>query len=153
MALWLFWVAATVLLLAAEIHTQAFYALFLAIGAAAAAILAAVGLPFYAQVVVGGAASIVGLGAARPGLKRLSDGRRSLPYRFPGLAGGLVGSRAVTLDTVGDDHHPGHALLANERWLAVTDGPEPLPSQTEVIVAAVRGTTLLVRASGAPHLP
>jgi len=68
------------------------------------------------------------------------------------MAGGLVGQRAVTADVVGDEHHPGHAILGNERWLAVTDSEEPLPSHTEVVVAAVRGTTLLVRASGAPRL-
>jgi membrane protein implicated in regulation of membrane protease activity len=80
------------------------------------------------------------------------EGRMTAPYRFPGLAGGLVGARAVTVDAVGDERHPGHATLGNERWLAITDSPEPLAPDTPVVVAAVRGTTLLVRASGAPRL-
>lgn len=152
MSWWLFWVVVAVLLAAGEVHTQAFYLLFLAGGAAVAAILGAIGLPLAAQVLVGAAASVAGVFAVRPPLKRAMEGHLVAPYRFPGLAGGLVGSRAVIADEVGDEHHPGHALLANERWLAVTDGPDPLPPHTEVVVAGVRGTTLLVRASGAPRL-
>lgn len=149
---WIFWVIAAVLLAAGEIHTQAFYLLFAAAGAGVAAVLGALGLAIYLQVLIGAAAAVGGVFAIRPALKRAMEGRMAAPYRFPGLAGGLVGARAVTVDTVGDEHHPGHALLANERWLAITDAPEPLPSATQVVVAAVRGTTLLVRASGAPRL-
>ncbi|MGD1054221.1 MAG: NfeD family protein [Candidatus Dormibacteria bacterium] len=149
---WIFWSIAAALLLAGEIHTQAFYLLFGAVGATVAAVLGAVGLAVWVQVLVGVGAAVGGVFAVRPPLKRAMEGRMSAPYRFPGLAGGLVGARAVTVDTVGDEHHPGHALLANERWLAITDAPAPLPTDTPVVVAAVRGTTLLVRASGAPRL-
>jgi membrane protein implicated in regulation of membrane protease activity len=152
MSWWMFWLVVAVVLAAGEIHTQALYALFFAIGAAAATVVAAIGLPFWSQVLVAGAAAFTGVLALRPVFKRLMDERRTAPYRFPGMAGSLVGQRAVTADLVGDEHHPGHALLANERWLAVTDSAEPLPSNTPVVVAAVRGTTLLVRASGAPRL-
>lgn len=144
---WWLWVAVAVLLAAGEVHTQAFYALFLAIGALVAAVVSGVGGPLWAQAIIGAAAALVGVLAVRPALRRLAEERRGAPYRFPGMAGSLVGLRAVTVDTVGDEHHPGHALLAKERWLAVTDAAEPIPSGTEVIVSAVRGTTLLVRAS------
>jgi len=149
---WIFWLVAAILLAAGEIHTQAFCLLFVAVGAGVAAVLAGVGLPIFVQVLVGAVASVGGVFAVRPTLKRAMEGRLAAPYRFPGLAGGLVGAHAVTVDTVGDEHHPGHALLGNERWLAITDAAEPLPSETPVVVAAVRGTTLLVRASGAPRL-
>jgi membrane protein implicated in regulation of membrane protease activity len=149
---WIFWAAVALLLAAGEIHTQALYLLFVAVGAAVAAILGAVGLAIWVQVLAGAVASVAGVFAVRPALKRVMEGRLTAPYRFPGLAGGLVGARAVTADTVGDEHHPGHAVLGNERWLAITDSPEPIPSDTAVVVAAVRGTTLLVRASGAPRL-
>jgi membrane protein implicated in regulation of membrane protease activity len=148
---WIFWFVCAILLAAGEIHTQAFYLLFVAVGAAIATILAAVGLPLFVQVVVGASASVGGVFLVRPALKNSMEGRLTAPYRFPGLAGGLIGARAVTVDTVGDEHHPGHAMLGNERWLAITDSLEPLPSDTPVVVAAVRGTTLLVRASGAPR--
>jgi membrane protein implicated in regulation of membrane protease activity len=150
---WIFWLIVAVLLAAGEVHTQAFYLLFAAVGAAVAAVLAAVGLALYVQVLVGAVAAVAGVFAVRPVLKNAMEGRLSAPYRFPGLAGGLVGARAVTVDTVGDEHHPGHALLGNERWLAITDAPQALSPDTAVVVAAVRGTTLLVRASGAPREP
>jgi membrane protein implicated in regulation of membrane protease activity len=149
---WWLWLVVAGLLAAGEVHTQAFYALFLAIGAIVAAVVSAVGGPLWAQAIIGAVAALAGVVAVRPVLMRLAEERRSAPYRFPGMAGSLVGLRAVTVDTVGDEHHPGHALLAKERWLAVTDSAEPIPSDTEVVVAAVRGTTLLVRA-GVARLP
>jgi membrane-bound ClpP family serine protease len=57
----------------------------------------------------------------------------------------LVGQAALTVDEVGDEHHPGHALLAGERWLAVSENGLTLAPQSPVTVAAVRGTTLVVR--------
>jgi membrane protein implicated in regulation of membrane protease activity len=149
---WIFWVVAAVLLAAGEVHTQAFYLLFAAAGAAVAAVLGALGLAIWLQVLVGAAAAFGGVFAIRPALKRAMEGRMTAPYRFPGLAGGLVGAHTVTVDEVGDERHPGHALLGSERWLAITDSPDPLPPATPVVVVAVRGTTLLVRASGAPRL-
>jgi membrane protein implicated in regulation of membrane protease activity len=153
MSWWILWLALAAALVAAEVHTQTLYALFLAVGALLALVLAAVGLPFWLQVSVAGVAGAAGLVAVRPVAARLMQERRTAPYRFPGMAGGLVGQRAITTDTVGDEHHPGHAVLGGERWLAMTDAADPLPAQTEVVVAAVRGTTLLVRADSAPHLP
>jgi membrane protein implicated in regulation of membrane protease activity len=147
---WLIWLVAAVLLLAAEVHTQVLYALFLAIGAGVAAVLAGIGADPIVQGAVGAAASVLGMILIRPFFKRMMD-RNIHTFHFPGMPGGLVGQRAVTVDEVGDDQHPGHALLANEHWLAATDGPHPLPPHTPVIVTAVRGTTLHVRASGAPH--
>jgi membrane protein implicated in regulation of membrane protease activity len=150
---WWMWLVVAVLLAAGEVHTQAFYALFLAAGAIVAALVSAIGGPLWTQAIIGAVAALAGVIAVRPAVKRLAEGRKSAPYRFPGMAGSLVGLRAVTVDMVGDEHHPGHALLAKERWLAVTDSSEPIPSDTEVIVAAVRGTTLLVRAGSVARLP
>jgi membrane protein implicated in regulation of membrane protease activity len=148
---WLIWLVAAVLLLAGEVHTQAYYALFLAVGAVAAVVLSLVGVPVPVQAVGGAGVAVAGVFAARPSLKRAMD-RRTVNLQYPGMAGGLVGQRAITVDDVGDEHHHGHALLANERWLAVTDESQPLPAGTPVIVAGVRGTTLLVRASGASRV-
>ena len=114
---WLIWLVAAVLLLAGEVHTQAYYALFLAVGALAAVVLSLVGLPVPVQAVGGAAVAVSGVFAARPSLKRAMD-RRTVNLQYPGMAGGLVGQRAITVDAVGDEHHHGHALLANERWLA-----------------------------------
>jgi membrane protein implicated in regulation of membrane protease activity len=140
------WVVAGLALLAVELHTVAFYAVFLAVGSFAAAVLLVIfpDSPIWAQAVVAAVASLAGVIALRPWMSRaILQHRGGLVSR--GVHGGLVGQEALTLDTIGDEHHPGHVLLASERWLAVTDAGQPLTPDQAVGVAAVRGTTLLVR--------
>ncbi|MBJ7609349.1 MAG: hypothetical protein JF887_07940 [Candidatus Dormibacteraeota bacterium] len=140
------WVALTVGFVLVEVHTQAFYALFVAVGAAAAAAAALLNGSLWLQGLLFAVVSVGGWSLIRPVLRARFD--RSAPVtKFLGIqasADGLVGQRAITLDTVGDEHHPGHLLFAGDRWLAVSDSAEPLPAQVSVVVVAVRGTTLLV---------
>ncbi|MHB8460123.1 MAG: NfeD family protein [Candidatus Limnocylindrales bacterium] len=140
------WVVAGLVLLAVELHTVAFYALFLAAGSFVAAILVIFvpDSPVWVQALLAAVASIVGMLALRPFASRAFLNRRD-GVVSRGVHGGLVGQEALTLDAIGDEHHPGHVLLASERWLAVTDHPDPLGSDVAVGVIAVRGTTLLVR--------
>jgi membrane protein implicated in regulation of membrane protease activity len=63
---------------------------------------------------------------------------------MPGSSDNLVGQAALTLEPVGDENHPGHARLFNERWLAVTTNPGGVPAHQQVTVVEVRGTTLVV---------
>lgn len=137
------YIIAAVLLLGIEAFTVAFFAVFVAVGLLAAAVTAAVGVPVWGQLVTLSAVSLVGLGVARPPLARALMRSRS-PLPLPGVQD-LVGQTALTVDVVGDEHHPGHALLAGERWLAIVESGRPVPPQSSVTVAAVRGTTLVVR--------
>ncbi len=137
-----FWLVAGVILLGVEALTLVFFALFVALGMFAAAIASAMGSDAWVQVLVFVAVAGIGVLLARPPLMRSVHLRGVIT--LPGVQG-LVGQHAVTVDVVGDAHHPGHALLAGERWLAVTDGAQPLPPDVPVTVAAVRGTTLVVR--------
>jgi membrane protein implicated in regulation of membrane protease activity len=139
------WIVGGLALLAVELHTVAFYAVFIALGCFAAGVLA-IAIPdaIAAQAVLAAVVSLIGLVAIRPYASRtFLHGSGGVVSR--GVHGGLVGQEALTLDTVGDEHHPGHVQLASERWLAVTDSGQPLGADTAVTVAAVRGTTLLVR--------
>ncbi|MDQ6846584.1 MAG: hypothetical protein M3019_03230 [Candidatus Dormibacteraeota bacterium] len=144
------WLAITLAFIAVEVHTQAFYALFVALGAAGAALTDLAGGSLWLQGLVFAVLTIGGLSLVRPVV--VSRIQHATPLqKFRGIAAsadGLVGQPAITLDTVGDEHHPGHALFANDRWLAVTDTMEPLPANVPVVVVAVRGTTLLVRPTG-----
>ena len=139
------WFVAGLALLAVELHTVAFYSIFLAAGSFAAAVVA-IFLPdnVIVQAVVGAVVAIVGLFALRPFVSRAFL-QRGGGVVSRGVHGGLVGQEALTLDEVGDEHHPGHVNLASERWLAVTDSTQPLGADIAVTVTAVRGTTLLVR--------
>ena len=138
------WLVLGVVLLAFELHHFAFYALFGAIGAFAAALVALVvpsAIPL--QVAVAIVAATLGILLVRPHMsERLHhhyDGKLGR-----GVHGALVGEEVLTLDVVGDDHHPGHVRLAGERWLAISGAERPIPAGTRVLVTAVRGTTLEV---------
>lgn len=144
----IFWLVAGVLLLGVEVLTVVFFSLFVALGAFGACIAAGMGADTWVQVLVFVAVSLLGIALARPPLMRAINDRRH-ETALPGVQG-LVGQRAVTVDVVGDELHPGHALLAGERWLAVTDAGAPLEPDVPVTVAAVRGTTLVVRPAGGP---
>lgn len=141
---WVVWLVAGLLLVGLEVHSQAYYALFLAVGAFAAAIAVGVGSPIWLSGVVFAAVAIGGVELVRPSLKRMSDRRVGPKLLLPGASDSLVGSRALTVDSVGDEHHPGHARLAGEQWLAVTDEPGGVAADTQVMVVEVRGTTLVV---------
>jgi membrane protein implicated in regulation of membrane protease activity len=139
------WVVLTVALLAVEATATAFFALFFAIGTAVGAVAAAVGAPIWFQFVAAAIAAGLGVVVVRPLLVNRMGAHAPV---IEGVSS-LVGQAAITVDEVGDQHHPGHALLKGEQWLAVVDGYDPLPPNTAVTVTGVRGTTLLVRPDAA----
>jgi membrane protein implicated in regulation of membrane protease activity len=147
------WLAVGILLLFFEMHHLAFYALFGAVGAFAAAIVA--GFVPGAIALQGGVAvgvSAVGVSAVRPYVSRTFHTHRGGKVAH-GVHGGLVGEEAFTLDVVGDVRTAGHVRLAGERWLAVTETGQ-IPAGQKVLVLDVRGTTLVVYPSdgGLPEI-
>jgi len=147
---YILWFIAALALLVAELASTTFYAIFLAIGAAAAGLLAffVPDSPAWIQWVVAIVVAMAGVALVRPVLgRRLARGRGA--HIGPGVHGGFVGQRALTLDQVGDELHPGHVRLAGETWLAYTDDHSVIDPSAPVIVSAVRGTTLIVRQAGA----
>jgi membrane protein implicated in regulation of membrane protease activity len=138
----IFWLVAGVVLLGVEVLTVAFFSMFVALGCFAGAIAAALGADAWVQVLLAVGVALLLIVIARPPVMRAVRNRG--PITLPGVQG-LVGQQAVTIDVVGDEHHPGHAMLAGERWLAVTDSGGELEPDLAVTVAAVRGTTLVVR--------
>ncbi len=145
--MFILWLVVAVAFVALEVHTQAFYALFVAVGAVAAAVTDLFTGSVWLQGIVFAVLALGGVSLVRPWLRSRFD--HAVPIaQFRGIQGsaeGLVGQPAITIDTVGDEHHPGHALFAGERWLAVTDLLEPVAAEVPVVVVGVRGTTLLVR--------
>jgi membrane protein implicated in regulation of membrane protease activity len=132
-----------VVLILLELHHLAFYALFVAIGAFAAGLVAIVAPDAYVlQALVATAVSIAGVILIRPYVSNVFHRHRGGHVAI-GVHGGLVGQQAMTLDEVGDQHQVGHVRLAGERWLAFTDGPK-IEAGRSVFVSAVRGTTLEV---------
>lgn len=141
---WVVWLVAGLLLVALEVHSQAFFAIFLAAGAFAAAIVTAAGAPLWLSAAVFAGVAVGGTTLLRPELKRVVDRRAGPRLALPGSSDSLIGSSALTIDSIGDEHHPGHARLAGESWLAVTEEPGGVAPQTQVMVVDVHGTTLVV---------
>jgi membrane protein implicated in regulation of membrane protease activity len=138
------WVLVGVLLVLVELHNVAFFALFAAIGAFAAALVAAVApgaIVVQAGVAIG--VTVAGVVAVRPFVSQAFAARRG-GHVVRGVHGGIVGHEAVTLDDVGDAHRGGHVRLTGERWLAISGSGQLIRPDTTVIVTAVRGTTLVV---------
>ena len=141
---WVTWVILGLVLLGVELHQQQFYALFVAVASFAAALVDLAGQSLWWQGIAFAVVAFVGLAGVRRVVVRRFH-RPGDALVLPGIHGGFVGQSAITADTVGDEHHPGHAVLAGEQWLAITDIGSDLAPQTPVIVAGMRGTTLLVR--------
>ncbi len=142
--MWVVWLVAGLALVGMEVHTQAFYALFIALGSFAATVVAIFPTPVWLQAVVGAAVALLGTLLVRPTLARLSARHLGPRLAMPGASDNLVGQPALTLEPVGDENHPGHARLFNERWLAVTTTPGGVPAHVQVTVVEVRGTTLVI---------
>ena len=138
------WLVLGITLVGIELHHWAFYALFGALGAfAAAGIAFANPGAIVLQLVVAVIVAVVGVVGVRPLMSRITD-RRSSGHVAKGVHGGIIGQQVLTLDEVGDAHHAGHALLAGERWLATSGSGQPIPPRTNAVITAVAGTTLIL---------
>ncbi len=139
------WLVLAIVLVYFELHHLAFYALFGAVGALAAAgvaLAAPSAVALQGGVAVG--VAIVGVVAVRPLVRPAFIRHRRGDHVARGVHGGLIGQEAMTLDAVGESHHVGHARLAGERWLAISGSGRMIPPNTPVTVTAVAGTTLTV---------
>ena len=148
------WFVAALALLVLELASTTFFAIFLAVGAFAAGILA-FALPdtaIWIQAVVAIVVAMGGVVLGRPFLARRLRRHGEGPLT-PGVHGGFVGQRALALDEIGEELHPGHVRLAGEVWLAFTDNHQPIATGAPVTVTAVRGTTLVVRPAEGPAAP
>ena len=134
----------------AEVMTVAFFAVFITIGALAAALVSLLGFDLWVQAIVLGVIGVVGIVAARPFVvERLHIGRRALRSG----ADSMVGQQALLLEPILGLGQPGHVKIGGESWPALTEDGSALPATTPVIVTAIRSTVLIVRATSSPSMP
>jgi membrane protein implicated in regulation of membrane protease activity len=152
MAVYAVWFVAALALLVLELASTTFFSIFLAIGAFAAGLLAFFipDSPVWLQAVLAIAVALAGVVIGRPFLSRRLRRQGEGPLT-PGVHGGFVGQRALALDEIGDELHPGHVRLAGETWLAFSDDHQASRGRSSVVVAAVRGTTLAVHPQPGPQ--
>lgn len=134
-------------LLFIELLNTSFYAIFIALGAAAAAVVAWLSPSAIAgQLAIAIVVSVLGVVLFRPFIARLTRHSDSDPVGI-GVHGGLVGQHAVALDTITST---GHVLLLGESWLAASHHGDVIAPNDTVIITKVKGTTLHVRPASRP---
>lgn len=135
---WVWWTVVVVFLLVAEGATATLWAAMTAGGAAAGAILAAVGAPLYAQLGAFVAVSIGLIGFVRPLIMR--------GQRGPGLrtgAAALVGERATVTHRI--DAAGGRVSIGGDVWSARPLDPDAVfEPGSSVDIAAIDGATAIV---------
>ena len=135
-----FWIVLAVVLGAAEVVTGTFVLLMVAVGAAAAAIPAAVGAPGWAQALIFALVSIACLGGVRPIVRRHL--RQRADEQPLGLQA-IEGSIGLVLEAVDNDH--GLVKIEGELWSARPyDATQTFETGERVRVIEVRGATALV---------
>ena len=125
-----------------EVSSLAFYALFAAVGAAAASLTAAFTDEIGIQIAVFAFVSLAGVTTVRRMVTGvLSDGHR--PSLVSGAAG-MVGQHATVVRQVEGPHHPGTVHARGEDWPAITYEEEALEPGQVVLVVELDRTRLVV---------
>src|SRR5919108_2846839 len=148
-AFWV-WIVVAIAFAIAEVMTVAFFAVFITIGALAAAVASLLGYNLLVQAIVLGVVGVLGIVAARPYLmQRLHVGRPALRSG----ADSMIGEHTVLVDPILGPNQPGHVKIAGELWPAQTADGSPLPASTPVTVTGLRSTILIVRPTSLPSIP
>lgn len=141
MSFWIWLVIAAVFAII-EIRSLAFYALFAAVGALAAALTAAFTGSIGIQLGVFAFVSLAGVSTLRRVLTA-TVGDRSRPALVSGAAG-MVGQHATVVSEVSGQHQPGTVHARGEDWPAITYEDEPLEPGQVVLVVELDRTRLVV---------
>jgi membrane protein implicated in regulation of membrane protease activity len=140
----LFWAVIVGFCFVAEVHTNAFIAVFIGFAAAIAFVLALGGLPFLLQAITWLGVSTVTLLFLRPfTLRKFHHRPYEMDMSLPTHTA-MTDLRGFVELPVGDANHPGRVKIQGETWMAVTDWPAELPGGTAIVVRKAYGTTLWV---------
>ena len=140
----IFWSIIVLLCLGLEIHTNAFVALFLGVGAAIAVVLALAAVAFPLQALLWVVTSTTGVWLVRPlALKRFSHRAYEVDMTRPTHTT-MTHLTGLVESIVGGEKEPGRVKIQGETWKAVTDWPEPIAVGTMIVVDRAFGTTLWV---------
>jgi membrane protein implicated in regulation of membrane protease activity len=140
---WVFWLAIILIFIVVEVLSLSFVFLMLAVGSLGGLIAGLVGAPWWVQIIVAGALSLVLLFFVRPPLlhvmKRGSDGAKS-------NIDALLGLQGTVISTFDDGR--GHVKLTNgDTWtsrLVAGSGKKSLNEGDKVIVTSIEGSTAVV---------
>lgn len=138
--MWAAWLSVAALLGVAEMFSLDLVLIMLAVGAAAGMVVAVVGAPFAAQVLVAAAASVAMLAVVRPALAKRLHGGPELTVGH----GKLVGQRGVVTEAITGLEH-GRIRLGGEIWSAAPyDETLTIAPGETVEVLQIKGATAFV---------
>jgi membrane protein implicated in regulation of membrane protease activity len=141
MSYWVWLVIALVLVLV-EVTNFAFFSVFLAVGALAAALTSALGGAIVPQLIVFAGVTMAGLLLARRPILSAVEGK---PERqLLSGAQGMVGQEAVVVEKVEGRHPPGVVRARGEEWPAVSYDPEPHEPGEVVVIVELERTRVVV---------
>jgi membrane protein implicated in regulation of membrane protease activity len=140
---WVVWLVLAGLLGVAEVMTTTLAFGLLAVAAAVAAVVGAVGLGLPVQIIAFAAAGVAGLGVVRPLAARHI---RQPPLLRTGTSA-LVGRSAIVTEEV--TPLDGRVRIGGEVWSARSyDESQVIPAGSQVDVLAIEGATALVHPRG-----
>ena len=138
--IWWIWMALAAVFVVGEMFTAGFFLLWFGVGAAAAGLLALLGLSFSWQLGAFVVVSAVMLGASR----RFAD--RFSKKQPPGIgADRFIGLKGLVLEEIDNSVNTGQVRLQKEEWRADSDGDEVIPVGARIEVVRLVGTHLVVR--------
>ena len=138
-----FWGVLIIICVIAEVHSNAFVAVFVGIGALPALVLAIAGVPIWVQTIVWVIVMTLGLVMLRPVALAHFNHRPELRLHEPGRTT-MTGEHGVAETLIGGQSEGGRVKIRGESWKAIAED-EDIATGTEVEVSRVLGTTLWVR--------
>ena len=138
---WLLWLILAVIFAVGEIATLGFFLAPFAGGAAVAAVVSAVGVPFVGSLAVFLVVSVILLAALRP----LARSHRRMPPSLRTGTAALVGKNATVVERIANDEGVGCVKIDGDVWTArAYMDDETYEPGTRVQVVEIRGATALV---------
>ncbi len=134
------WIGATVVLAVGELLTVGFFLLPFAVGAAAAAILAFMGVSVPIQLVTFVVISVIFLAV----LQRFAKSEQESDVSAQAGGERYVGRSAIVLEPVGHFDTSGMVKMGTEEWRATVDSDIEIPKGAVVRITEVRGTRFVV---------
>ena len=133
----LIWLSAGIILAILEVFTPGFFIVGIGVSLAIAALPAALGLPFWVQLLVCGAMILIFFLLVRPLVMKIphSDSKKT------GTAA-LIGEEGIVVETI-TRIEGGRVKVGGEVWKAKSD--ETIEKDLLVVVTGVEGVTLNVR--------
>jgi membrane protein implicated in regulation of membrane protease activity len=138
---WLLWLILAVIFAVGEIATLGFFLAPFAGGAAVAAVVSAVGVPFVGSLAVFLVVAVILLAALRP----LARSHRRMPPSLRTGTAALVGKSATVVERIANEEGVGCVKIDGDVWTArAYMEEETYEPGTRVQVVEIRGATALV---------